>query len=105
LHSTWVSIGVFGQLEGSKADTVEKALKVMQQNIEKITDDASDLAWCLECVYAAGIPKENPLVKRYIKELSSLQHENGAWKSDDVEEHTVSTPINVLNMLKRYGVW
>jgi len=105
LHSTWISIGVFGQLEGSNSDIVKMALKVMEQNIEKLKGSAGDFAWCLECFYVAGIPKENPSVKKCIEELVNSQRENGAWKSVDGEKFTVSTTIVVLNVLKKYGVW
>jgi len=102
LHSTWISIGVFGQLEGGNSDIVRSALKVVEQNMEKL--GAGDLAWCLECLYVAGIPKENSMVKRCIEKLADLQQEDGAWKSEDGEEFTVSTTINVLNALRKYRV-
>lgn len=105
LHSTWISIGVFGQLEGSNSDIVKRALEVLEQNIEKLKSGAGDFAWCLECFYLAGIPKENSLVKRCIEELVNSQQEDGAWKSADGEEFAVSTTINVLNVLKKYKVW
>jgi hypothetical protein len=105
LHTTWISIGVFGQLEGSKSNTVKKALDVIEQNIEKLKDGAGDFAWVLECLYVAGISKENPLVKRCIQELVSSQQENGAWISGDGEKYTIPITINVLNVLKKYRVW
>jgi len=104
LHSTWISIGVFGQLEGGNSDTVRRALRVIEQNIEKLGDGAGDFAWCLECFHVAGIPKENPLVQRCIRELVNSQQDNGAWKSE-AAEFTVSTTINVLNALRKYEVW
>lgn len=105
LHSTWISIGVFGQLEGSNSDIVKKALEVIEQNIEKLRDGAGDLSWILECLFVAGIPKENSLVKRCIEELVNSQQENGAWKSGDGQKFTVSITLNVLNILKKYEVW
>jgi len=105
LHSTWISIGVFGQLKGNNSDILKRALKVIEQNIEKLKDGAGDLAWCLECFYIAGIPKENSVVKRCIEELLNLQREDGAWISGDGGEFTVSTTINVLGALKKCGVW
>jgi len=105
LHTTWISIGVFGQLEGNNSHLVKNALNVIEQNIEKLRDGAGDLAWCLECFYVAGIPKENPLVKRCIEELVNSQQENGAWKSGDGGAFTITITINVLNALKKYKVW
>jgi len=105
LHSTWIAIAVYGQLEGSDSDTVKKAFRVMEQNIEKLKDGAGDFAWCLECLLTAGIPKENPLVKRCIQALINSQQENGAWQSGDGERFAVSTTINALRVLKNYRVW
>ena len=102
LHSTWISIGVFGQLKGSESDIVKKALEVIDENIGKLGDGAGDFAWCLECFYVAGLTKENPTVKKCIDELVNLQQENGAWLSGDGEKFTVSTTINVLKVLKNY---
>jgi len=105
LHSTWISIGVFGQLKGSESDVVKKALQVIDENIEKLGDEAGDLAWCLECFYVAGLTKENPTVKKCIGELVNLQQENGAWLSAGGEKFTVPITINALRVLKNYKLW
>lgn len=103
LHSTWISIGIFGRLEGSNSDIVKSALRAIEQNIGKL--GAGDFAWCLECFYVAGIPQENPVVKRCIKELVNFQQENGTWTSEDGEKYTVPVTINALKVLKEYKVW
>jgi len=105
LHSTWISVGIFGQLEQNYSSVVKEALNVIESNFEKLRDGAGDFAWSLECFYAGGIPKENLLVKRCIEELKGLQQENGSWKSADGEEYTVSTTLSALRVLKNYGVW
>lgn len=105
LHTTWISVGVFGQLEGSDSDVVKNALKVIERNFERLKDAAGDLAWCLECFCVARISKENPLVKKCIEGLVNMQQEDGTWKSGDGKEFAVSTTINVLRILKRYEVW
>lgn len=105
LHSTWISIGVFGQLRGSESKVVEKALKVIDENLEKLRDSAGDLAWCLECFYVAGLMKEHSTVKQCIDELVDLQQENGAWLSGESEKFTVSTTLNALRVLKNYKLW
>jgi hypothetical protein len=105
LHSTWISVGVFGQLEGADSEVVKKALKVIERNINRMEDGASDFIWCLECFNVAGIPKDNPLVKRCIQRVIELQGEDGAWASADGEKYSVSTTINALRVLKMYAVW
>jgi len=105
LHSTWITIGVFGQLEGSDSGVVKKALKIIDQNFEKLKDGGGDLAWCLECFYVAGIPKRNPIAEKCIQELVSLQNEDGSWGSADGEKYAVSTTLSVLGVLKKYKVW
>lgn len=105
LHTTWIAIGVFGQLEGVNSDIVKTAVKVIEQNFEKLKDGAGDFAWILECLQVARIQIENPLVKRCVEELVNSQQGNGAWKSGDGEQFSVSITINVLNALKKYEVW
>lgn len=105
LHSTWISVGVFGQLEGSRSEVVNKALNIIDQNINRMEDGASDFTWCLECFYVAGVPKDNPVAKKFIDRLIELQREDGAWVSGDGNKYTVSATINALRVLKSYGIW
>ena len=105
LHSTWISVGVFGQLEGADSEVVKKALKVLEKNINRMEDGTSDFVWCLECFYVAGISKENCVAKKCIERLIKLPRENGAWASADGEKYAVSNTINTLRVLKMFEVW
>jgi len=105
LHSTWISVAVFGQLRGSDSEIVRKALKVIEQNISRVEDGVSDFIWCLECFYVAGISKDEPLVRRCIGRVVELQREDEAWASGDGEKYSVSTTIDALRILKKYEVW
>jgi len=105
LHSTWISVGVFGQLQRANSEVVTKALKVIERNISRMEDGAADFVWCLECFYIAGLPKNHPLVKRCIERVIKRQGEDGAWTSADGEKYGVSTTINALRVLKLYGLW
>lgn len=105
MHSTWISVAVFGQLRGSDSKVVKKALKVIERNISRIEDGAADFIWCLECFHATGISKDVPVVRKCIDRVIRLQRENGAWTSEDGEKYNVSTTINALRVLKTYDVW
>ena len=105
LHSTWISVGVFGQLEGVNSEVVKEASKVIERNFNRVEDGASDFIWCLECFYVAEVSKNVPLVKRCIDRAIELQKENGAWASGDGEKYSVSTTISALRVLKMYEVW
>ena len=105
LHSTWISVAVFGQLKGSNSEVVKKALKVIEQNINRIEDGATDFIWCLECFHAAGVSKDTSIVKKCIDRVIELQRENGAWTSADEDKYAVSTTIDALRVLKMYRVW
>jgi hypothetical protein len=105
LHSTWISVGVFGQLEGVDSEVVKKALKVIERNMDRMEDGASDFVWCLECFYVAGIGKDDLVVKKCIDRVIELQRQDGAWASADGEKHVVSTTINALRILKMYKIW
>jgi prenyltransferase beta subunit len=105
LHSTWISVGVFGQLEGIDSEVVNKALKVIERNMSRMEDGASDFVWCLECFYVAGILRDVPIVIRCIDRVTELQREDGAWASTDGEKYAVSNTVNALRVLKMYKVW
>ena len=105
LHSTWISIGVFGQLEGINSEVVKKALKVIDRNINRMENGVSSFTWCLECLYVAGVPKENPVVEKCINRVIKSQSENGVWTSEDGEKYAVFETINALRVLKMYKVW
>lgn len=105
LHSTWISVGVFGQLEGANSGVVKRALEVIERNLDRLEDGAGDIIWCLECFYVAGLSKDTPLVGRCIDRVIGLQRQDGAWTSGDGEEYSVSTTINALRILKLYNVW
>jgi len=105
LHSTWISVAVFGQLEGANSEVVKEALNVIERNLDRLEDGAADFIWCLECFSVAGIPKDNPTVKRCLDRVIELQSRDGAWLSADGEKYAVSTTINALRALKMYGVW
>ena len=102
LHSTWISVGVFGQLEGVDSEVVKEALEVIKRNMDRMEDGASDFVWCLECFYVAGISEGDPVVKRCIDRVVKLQRQDGAWTSADGQKYTVSTTINALKVLKMY---
>ena len=102
LHSTWIAVGVFGQLEGIDSDIVRKAMSILERNFKLLEDGASDFTWCLESFHVAGMPKEHPLVKMCIDRLTDLQREDGAWTSADGEEYTVAATIGALKALKMY---
>lgn len=105
LHSTWISVGVFGQLDGANSEVVKEALSVLRRNINLMEDEASDFVWCLECFYVARISKQIPIVKRCIERVIELQRENGSWASGDGEKYAASNAINALRVLKMYEVW
>lgn len=105
LHSTWIAIGVFGQLEGIDSEIVRKALKVMDQNLDRLEDGASDFVWFLECLYVAEISRDNHLVRKCIDKLNELQRTDGAWPSGNGEKYTASTTLAALRILKMYEVW
>ena len=105
LHSTWISVGVFGQLEGANSGIVKKTLKAIERNISWMEDGASDFVWCLECFHVAGIPKDDAVAKRCIARVIALQRDNGSWASGDGEKYAVSNTISALRVLKMYGVW
>jgi hypothetical protein len=100
LLSTMLSVGLFGQLGGGDSDTVKKALKILEKNVKKL-----DPAWCLESLYVAGIPEENPVVRKCIEKLVASQEDGGSWKSENGKKFTTCNTINALKALRKYRIW
>jgi hypothetical protein len=103
--ATWIVMAIFGTLEGSKSLCVRSALDLVEGWLDEEREDASFLCWYLECLRYTGVSRERALVQRCLGKLKTLQDNDGGWKSVDGARYDVSTTINALELLKRYGEW
>jgi len=103
LHTTWIATAVF-LMAG------ERYTKISDHGLQALSDRAisewadSQVAWALDCLSKAGLPAQHPFVERCIDALLPRQKPDGSWASEDGEASAVSATIQVLKVLKRYGL-
>jgi len=64
----------------------------------------SQIAWAMERLGRAGVPRSEPFVRAGLSELVRRQEDHGKWVSEDGEACSVNTAIGALKVLKRYGL-
>ncbi len=103
LHTTWIATSAFAAAGPQDSQVVRKGLQVLLDRplVEWID---SQIAWALECLGLAGIPRSEPFVEAGLDELLRRQAEKGRWVSEDGETYSVNTAIGVLKVLKHYGL-
>ena len=103
LHNTWIAAGVF-LMAG------ERYVKIANLGIQALSDkalnewDDSQIAWALDCLSKAGLLKNHPFIEACLAELFCRQKSDGSWASKDGETFAVGATIQVLKVLKRYGL-
>ncbi|MFW9984425.1 MAG: hypothetical protein ACFFCB_06835 [Candidatus Odinarchaeota archaeon] len=97
---TWLAIAVLAPTRGFNDPIVQSALAILNQHTDW---DATDLSWALECLYWAGVKKDNSVVQHLITTLISLQRPEGHWLSSDNPDDVVSMTLQCLIVLKQFG--
>jgi hypothetical protein len=100
-HTTWIASGVF--LMAGEAYT-EAAMVGLQNLIRRKGSDwqNSQLAWALDCLGNAGLPRDHPFIQTSIKELVHRQAPDGSWSHEDGEAFAVNGTIAALKAFKQY---
>ncbi|MCK4314229.1 MAG: terpene cyclase/mutase family protein [Anaerolineae bacterium] len=103
LHTTWIATSVFIMAEPQYSEVVRKGLQVlMDRPLSEWAD--SQIAWALNCLGQAGLPKDHPFIEKCLAELLQRQRPDGKWSSEDGEAYAVGATIEVLKALKLYGL-
>jgi hypothetical protein len=103
LHTTWIAVSVFALAGRPYAKIVSKGLKyLMAKPLNEWAD--SQIAWALECLGRAGLPKVHPFVSDCLDELAQRQKLDGSWISEDGEEFTVQATLSAVKAFKTFGV-
>ena len=103
LHTTWIATGAFLMAGPSHSKVAGKGLQVlMDRSLSKWK--CSQIAWALDCLSKAGLPKDHPFAEQCLAELLRRQRPDGGWSSEDGETHAVGATIETLEVLKRYGL-
>ena len=103
LHTTWIASSVFGMAGDQYAEVARKGLQtLMDRPFSEWAD--SQIAWALDCLSSAGLPKDHPFVEKCLAELLQRRGPDGRWSSEDGEAYAVGATIQVLKVLKHYGL-
>jgi squalene cyclase len=103
LHSTWIATSAFAAAGPQGSLVVREGLQVLlARPLAEWVD--SQIAWALECLGRAGVPRSEPFVRTGLSELVRRQEDHGKWVSEDGEAYSVNTAIGVLKVLKHYGL-
>jgi hypothetical protein len=101
LHTTWIASSVFLLAGEAYAEAAMTGLKIITSR--KSSDwENSQLAWALDCLGNAGLPRDHPFIKMGVKDLVRRQAPNGSWSSEDGESFVVNGTIAALKAFKQY---
>jgi hypothetical protein len=100
-HTTWIASSVF-LMEGESY--AEAAMIGIQNLVRRKGSEWQDsqIAWALDCLGNAGLPRDHPWIQTGIKELIRRQAPDGSWSSEEGEASAVNGTIAVLKAFKRY---
>jgi len=103
LHTTWIAVSAFALAGRPYAKIVSKGLKFL---MEKPFDEWADsqIAWVLECLGRAGLPKVHPFISDCLTELIQRQKPDGTWVSEDGEAFMAQATLGAIKALKIFGV-
>ena len=103
LHTSWIATGVF-MLSGKRyREMANLGLQALSNRALSEWAD-SQIAWALDCLSQGGLPQSDPFVKKCLDELLIRQNPDGSWASEDGEASAVGATLQVIKVLKRYGL-
>lgn len=103
LHNTWIAVSAFALAGRPYAKIVSKGLKYL---VAKPFDEWADsqIAWALECLGRAGLPRVHPFVSECIDELASRQKPDGTWVSEDGDAFTAQATLSAVKAFKIFDM-
>jgi squalene cyclase len=103
LHNTWIATGVFLMAGDRYAKMASLGIQALASRPLSEWDD-SQIAWALDCLSRGGLPKKHPFIEACLNQLFHRQKADGSWASEDGEGSAVGATIQVLKVMKRYGL-
>jgi squalene cyclase len=101
LHSTWIATSVFAMAGERYSTVVEQGLQALMDR-PLAAWEASQIAWVLDCLGRAGLPRDHPFIEKCLAELRQRQRADGSWSSEDGEAFAVGATIAAVKALKHY---
>jgi squalene cyclase len=103
LHTTWIATSVFLMAGQPYSVFAGKGLQVLlDRPLAEWAD--SQIAWALNCLGKAGLPKGHPLVDKCLAELWQRQRPDGSWSSEDGATFDVGATLGAVKVFKHYGL-
>ena len=62
------------------------------------------IAWALDCLSQAGLERSHQFVADGLSTLVLRQNTDGSWASESGEKHSVGATLEVIKVLKHYGI-
>lgn len=103
LHTSWIATSVLAMAGEPYAEATKRGLQALLDTPLAEWAD-SQIAWALDCLSRAGVPKEHPFIDRGLAELVRRQAADGSWSSEDGDAYAVGATIQVGKVLHRYGL-
>lgn len=104
LRATWDALAVFSRYPAGDRKPFKRALAVIENELTPGKWAASYLAWLVRALRDAGLARDHPVVSRCLAVLTESQRPDGSWKSEDDEKYAPGATIEVIRVLKDYGV-
>ncbi|OGO20089.1 MAG: hypothetical protein A2Z14_04690 [Chloroflexi bacterium RBG_16_48_8] len=101
LHTTWIASSLFLMAGEPYIEAAMSGLQILIRKPKSEWED-SQLAWALDCLGKAGLPRKHPFVQMGIKELIRRQAPDGSWSSEDGQVFVVNGTIAALKAFKHY---
>jgi len=96
LHTNWLAGGLWQKLNWQ--ESAERVFGYLDKRINDLP--ASNLAWLITTVCAAGVAVDHRLVVNAATLLEESQQEDGRWPSEDGSEQDVHTTLEALRALR-----
>jgi hypothetical protein len=103
LHTTWIATGVFAMAGQEYTAVVSQGFRVLMDRPLSQWED-SQIAWALDCLGSAGLPRSHAFIESALAELLHRRAPDGSWISEDGEARDVVATIQVLRVLKHFGL-
>jgi hypothetical protein len=101
-HGQWIATSAFFFAGEGYQEHSRKGLAFLDMRPPEQWE-ASQIAWALDCLAAAGVPAQQPFVAKMLAELAGRQEPGGSWSSEDGPAYAVSATISAIKAFKRYG--
>jgi hypothetical protein len=103
-RATWDALPIFHRFPQLSGDAYAQALAATERELAPAQWAGSYVAWLLRALRDCRLPADHELVEPLLAALTSRQQADGSWDSESGEQHAVDATIEVLRVLRDFGV-